>query len=1093
MPLQKQNVSINFSQGLDTKTDSKQVQLGKFLSLENTIFTKGGLLQKRNGYAQLTPLPDTSYSYVTTLNGNLTAIGPTIAAYSDGIMKWVSRGSIAPMEVSTQVLIRNNLNQTQCDSVVASNGLVCTVYSEDNAGTIDYKYVIADSDTGQNVVVPTLIPAGGGVVTGSPRVFSLGRYFVIVFTNVISASPHLQFIAISSVNPQPPAAATNIASGYTPASTVSWDGIVSNNNLYLAYDTTAGGQSIKVLYINDALQISPPASFSGYTATMMSLAVDTTVSNPIVYVSFYNSGSSTGYTLGVNYSLQTVFTPQETITSGTVLNLASAAQNGSALIFSEVSNAYGYDSSIPTNYINGITVSHTGVVGSQYNVIRSVGLASKAFIVSGVIYFLSAYQSTYQPSYFLINGSTSIAASPVVVGKLAYENGGGYLPAGLPSVTVTGTTAQVPYLYKDLIEALNTLGNTQQTTAGGIYSQTGINLASFNIESTTGIDTAEIGFDLQISGGFLWMYDGYLPVEHNFFLWPDNVETTPSSTGGAMLGQQYFYQAIYEWADNQGNIFRSAPSIPVETTVVAGSGITFTSAFAAGATSITVSSVTGLAIGQVITDTTTGANIQTGTYITSISGTTVGLSLATAGASAGGAGDTLETTQTGSVVIDVPTLRLTYKTANPVKICIYRWSAAQQVYYQVTSIIAPLLNSTTTDYVTFTDTQSDEAILGNEIIYTTGGVLEDVNAPATNILTLFDDRMWMVDAEDPNLLWFSKQVIEGTPVEMSDLLTFYVAPTAGAQGSTGPITALSPMDDKLIIFKNNAIYYINGSGPDNTGVNSQYSQPIFITATVGCANQQSIVFTPNGLMFQSDKGIWLLGRDLSTQYIGAPVEEFNASTVQSAVNVPATNQVRFTLNTGQTLMYDYYYAQWGTFSGVPAISSCIFQGLHSFINKYGSVYQESPGTYQDGTNPVLISFTTSWINLLGLQGYLRSHFFFLIGQYITPHKLNLDIAYDYNSSPEQSVLISPNNFASTYGTASPYGDGTYGGSGDLEQWRVFLDKQRCQAFQISLQEVYDPTYGVPAGEGLTLSGLNLIYSAKKGWRTISGATSTSGS
>ena len=219
------------------------------------------------------------------------------------------------------------------------------------------------------------------------------------------------------------------------------------------------------------------------------------------------------------------------------------------------------------------------------------------------------------------------------------------------------------------------------------------------------------------------------------------------------------------------------------------------------------------------------------------------------------------TGSTSSNTIIVPTLRLTYKVENPLKIVGYRWSTAQQNYYQFTSISMPTLNSTGTNTVTIVDTLSDAEILGNNLLYTTGGVVENIGPPAFSNITLFDDRLWGVTGEDPNLLWFSKQVIESTPVEMSDLFTLYVAPTISAQGSTGPITALSTMDDKLIIFKRDAIYYINGTGPDNTGSNNQYSASIFITATVGCSNQKSIVFTPSGLLFQSDKGIWLLGRD----------------------------------------------------------------------------------------------------------------------------------------------------------------------------------------------------------------------------------------
>jgi hypothetical protein len=293
------------------------------------------------------------------------------------------------------------------------------------------------------------------------------------------------------------------------------------------------------------------------------------------------------------------------------------------------------------------------------------------------------------------------------------------------------------------------------------------------------------------------------------------------------------------------------------------------------------------------------------------------------------------------------------------------------------------------------------------------------------------------------------------------------------------------MDDKAILFKKDAIYYFNGTGPDNTGANSQYSQPIFITSTVGCANPNSIVLIPNGLMFQSDKGIWLIGRDLSTEYIGAPVEAYNSAIVQSALTIPGTNQVRFTLSNGVTLMYDYYYNRWGTFENIPAISSCLFQGLHTYLDQYGNIFQESPGTYLDGSNPVLLSFTTSWINLAGMQGYQRAYFFNLLGTFLTPHKLELQIAYDYNPSPTQQSVITPSNYSYPWGSDPTWGFTTpWGGSQKLEQWKVNLIRQTCMSFKITFNEIFDPSYGVTAGAGLTVSGLNLVVGLKKGYRPV---------
>jgi hypothetical protein len=1006
MALQRQNLNINFSQGLDQKTDPKQVTIGKFLSLENSVFNKGGLLTKRNGFKMLASLPDTSSIYTTTFNGNLTAIGTDLKAFSMGSEQWYSKGKIQPLELTVLPLIRNTYNQIYGDSAVASNNLVCSVFTEETP-TVISKYVVSDSVTGQNIIAPTAIPAGIGTVSGSQRVFILGNNFVIIFTNTIAGTPHLQYFTINIANPSIISAPVDISTTYTPVSTTGFDAFEANNNLYIAYNGSDIGGAVHVTFLNQFLTLHSTVIFTGHAANIVSVTSDITGSSPIVYVSYY--ASSNAYTVVLDQNLNTVTAPVHSISGETVLNLTSTAQNMQVQLFYEIQNFYGYDGSIQTDFIRTRVMSQSGTLGVESIIDRSVGLASKAFLVNGISYMLSIYFSNYQPTYFMIDQSGN------VILKLAYSNAGTYYTLGLPNVTVNSNIVQFPYFFKDLIDPIN---KTQgAAVSAGVYAQTGLNLATVQI-GTSNIITSEIGGNLNLTGGITWAYDGYSVTEQGFNLWPDNVEVTTSASGGLLTAQQYFYQVLYEWADNQGNIFRSAPSIPV-------------------------------------TVTTTGS--------------------------------------TSSNTINIPTLRLTYKVSTPVKIVIYRWSQANQIYYQVTSLTSPLLNDPTIDYVTFVDTLADSSIIGNSIIYTTGGVIEDIGAPPSKTMALFKSRIFMIDAEDPNLLWYSKQVIEGTPVEMSDLFTIYIAPTTGAQGSTGPTTCLSAMDDKLIAFKKDAIYYFTGTGPDNTGANNDFSDPIYITGTVGCANQHSIVLMQNGLMFQSDKGIWLLGRDLSTQYIGAPVEDFTlVSQVVAALVIPETNQVRFTMDSGVTLMYDYYYGQWGTFNNIPAISSTLYEGLHTFINNLGQVFQENPGSYIDGSNPVLMQFTTSWFSFAGLQGFQRAYFFYLLGQYFSPHKLKLEIIYDFDPGISQTTIITPTNFTPDWGGDPLWGSSTpWGGPSNIEQWRIFLDHQKCETFQISLTEIYDATFGVQAGVGLTLSGINLIYGMKKGYRTMAAGQSAS--
>lgn len=1067
MPLQKQSLPINFAQGLDLKTDPLQVPFGRFIRLKNTIFQKVGRLQKRNGFANLPTLPDATTTFLTTFNGNLTAIGNTINILADGSDTWINKSILYPIELTTMPLVRVNTNQTQCDAAVSVNGLVCTVYTETADSTTIYEYAIADSVTGQNIVTPTALPNA----SGSPRVFVLGNYFVIVFTSTISASPHLQYIAVNYYS-FAATAATDISTQYTPVSTVAFDGFVANNYLYVAWNGSDGGGAIRVTRLDNVLNQYSTVVFTGYAATFMSVCADLTTSTPNIYVTFSNG--TTLRTLVVTDILVTVTSPTSLSPTGTIANITSTANNGSVTVFYEVANTYTYDTSLKTNFIRKVSMTQAGSVGSTSIIQRSVGLASKSFLLDQTIYMLQCYVSNYQPTYFLSDSSGNILA------KLAYSNGSGYFTLGLPSASVFSNVVYLPYLIRTLIQPVNR--EQGASNAGqGIYAQTGVNLVTFTFGVSNNA-SAEIAGTLNLTGGFMWQYDGLQSVENNFFLWPDNIEIKGNSSTGNMIPQQYYYIALYEWADAAGNIQRSAPSVPIPYTIT--TPVAFTGDLVLNSPIITdIASTALLQAGQTIT----GTHIPAGSYIVSVdSAVQITISQNATSNQNNGA---LTATAVKSLNIYVPTIRLTYKTLTVPKIIVYRWSTAQQIYYQVTSITNPTNSSKTVDYVTIADNQSDAQILGNSILYTTGGVVENICPPSPYTMTLYRQRLFLVDAENPNTLWYSKQVIESTPVEMSDLFTIYVAPTQGSQGSTGSIRVLAAMDDKLIIFKHDAIYYITGNGPDNTGTNDDFSEPIFITSTVGCDNQQSVVFIPEGIMFQSDKGIWLLTRDMQTLYIGAPVEDFNSQTVLSSVNVPGTNQIRITLDNGIVLMYDYFFKQWGTFEGVPAISSTLYQNLHTFVNQYGQVFQESPNTYLDGNTPVTMGFTTGQLNMAGLQGFERAYFFNLIGRYISPHTLQVRVAYDYGPNDQQSI-INPTNYNGAYGDDPLYGSTfVYGGNSTLEQWRIFFQKQTTASFQISVDEIFDPQYGTVAGEGLTISGINVIYGIRGNYARLPAAQS----
>lgn len=1061
---------MSFGIGINTKVDPKQLPIGKLLALNNSIFGIDGLLAKRNGFSRLPDLPDESSTTLTTFNGSLTAIGTSLLNYSPETSTWYNKGSISSVQLSVLPTVRSATNQSQEDTAVASNGLACTVWKDSDS---NFKYNVVDTTSHQVIVQATNLPATATVA----RVFVLGRFFVITFLATVSAASHLQYIALPLMTPSSPGVATDLATNVA-ALTSGYDGVVANNSLYFAW--SASGPNVRFSFLDSTLVQHGVTTIASRTSTKISVTADTSTPTPTIWLTYWDTTNNNLYAASFSASGTAILASTVVVNSALIVQVTSTAASNILRVFYELSGTYSYSSAV-TDSISTKTVTSTGTVSSATVVARGISLASKAFILSSITYLMVAYGSNdshnqnFQPTYFLIDYLGN------VISKLAYSNGGGY-PNNqvLPQGNVSDSVVEIAYQLKDLITPVNKQQGVANTS--GIYTQTGINLASFTIASEPSVP-AEIAGSLHLNGGFLWQYDGAKPVEHSFHLWPEDIAIIGSSTVGSMTVQAYFYQVTYEWTDAQGILHRSAPSIPMSFTILTAPA-NFTGDRTSGSPILAnVSSLTGLQVGQAIS----GTGIPAATYILSIdSATQITMS---ANASSGAATSTTVTPVTlSSVTVNIPTLRLTYKVApNKVRLVVYRWSTAQQSYYQITSVSSPTLNDTTADSVAVVNGSSDAAILGNQLIYTTGGVVENIAAPACNDISLYKTRLFLIDAEDENLLWYSKQVIEATPVEMNDGFTLYLPPTIGAQGSTGKVKVIAPMDDKNIFFKPNAIYYNTGVGPDNTGANNDFSDPQFITANVGCSNPNSIVFQPMGLMFQSDKGIWLLDRSLGTKYIGAPVQAYNSATVLSAIAIPGTTQVRFTLDTDVTLMYDYYYDQWGVFTGIPSIASTLYGDLHTFLNEFGQIYQETSGLYLDGSNPVLISFKTGWISLAGLQGFERFYALYFLGEYITPFKLSVQIAYDFNPASLQNITVTPDAPSSTYGDEpGTYGSGSpYGGAGTQFKARVFPSKQKCETFQITCNENYDPQYGIAAGAGLTLSALSPVVGLKKGYRTQS--------
>lgn len=1049
MALEKTIVPISFSQGIDSKTDPKQVQ-GKMLELENIRFISPLEYKKRNGHALLGQAGSAGSAIASYLDECVAFDGINVRSLAQSTDAFTNKGQALSLEVDALQVVNNGFIQSNMDASFHAAGLKTFVWEDSRGGV---RYSVIDAQTSQVIVSDTVLFSSGS----RPKVLSLGNYVIMTYYNGTNALTYKHF-AIN--NPQSLSSAIDLGTDIN-TSTPNYDIGIIGSRLFFTYNTSDGGGSIAVNYMDANLNIATQYEEASVAASICITLFSDSFEN--AWIAFYDGSKVKMFV--VDYSLESVCAATDMATVANVRNITGimttdiVSTAGVAALLYESSAALTYNYFVTKVSVSRATFTLTP--GSPSILIRSVGLGCKAFSYNGTQYVGLAYQSSLQPTYFVIT------LAGLIVAKCVSLNAGGLTTKSiLPQACfINETSVQIAWGKKDSLDS----------ESGNLFSSTGVVGITLNFLSQNTYIHTTAAQNLMISGGFPLMYDAVSVVEHGFHLFPESSTITQATTTGGIQAGTFEYSVVYEWKDNQGNIHQSAPSIPQSVVVPTGGTKTFTADVTD--TSFTLASVSSLAnlfVGQLIT----GTGIPANTFITAFpSGTTITMSNA---ATATNSSVTISTVYTNRVTVAIPTLRVTAKQSPraAVILSVYRTQSNGNVFYKVTSITSPTVNSTTQDTVSFTDNTPDYNLNGNELLYTTGGVVENISAPACSLITNFKDYVVAIPSETDNEYWISKEVVSGSPVEFTDLFVKQVSPLGGK------ITGAWEMDEKLLLFKRNCIFITAGDGPNDTGQQDSLSKPQLVTTDAGCINQRSIVTMPSGVMFQSKKGMYLLDRSLGATYIGAEVEAYNDLEITSAQLIPDTNEVRFTTSTGTRLVYDYFMKQWAIDSKLNIIDSCLFENQFTYIDPVGKVWIETPGQYLDGAAPIKIKARTSWLSFAGLQGFQRIYQIMILGEYKSLHKLIVSVAYNFNPNPTQQTYINAGTDLQpqAYGVISPYGGDSndeanvYGGAYPLYQYRVNMDIQKCEAIQFILEEVPLSTYG----EGLSLSGFTTLVGIKKG-------------
>lgn len=1034
--LDRQSVTIPFAQGVETKTDPKQVPAGKLLELENGVFRSPGQLEKRNGHVKLGQLVANggmiSSSAALGRYGDelLLADGSELYSYDNAVDQWNSKGPFNSIYTAKTAVVRDTATQKSQDSALHPNGLQLFIYEQTSVdpSTGPYYagvfYSIVDTTTGQIVVPSTNV---GSSNYYKPRVVLVNNVFVLY---AYATDGYLKAATISVVSPTDAPTFVNLTANVNNDYSISntspnYDVCTMNNAsgqaIYVAFNNRQGGTSINFYNFSNPLSGTPvyhaeianrisraitvfPAHINtlGAMGPLVAFATDSGVSPyaPQIYLEQFDySLSSIAFDLST-FSGGTFFDPRDIghITGASTITLGSV----SIEIYFDSILTGGPQRTAKYNgdFSGGFTLDHDWLPG--------VFLGGKAFLRGTMIYVPVLWESELQSTYFFVNNNARpvVKALPTLAGPHSTQYGSSpfsvsdWVMPMLPGVSHPSSN----------VFSMALLEQATSNGSGG-SAQVGVSGLAIDFDNpTNSFQFAELGNDLHWSGGILQMYDGVDVVEHGFNLYPEYVSASAVADVTSQIEPgDYQYKVTYEWIDNKGNLHRSSPSTAASVTVAANQ----------------------------------------------------------------------------RVEITVPYLQLTDKQDNrsPVQIIVYRTlmisGTPTTEFHRVSSLTAPTPNVIggapsliyPVPVAVIVDKLSSVDASTRALLYTTGGILPNFPAPPAKSVTLHRNRLWVVDSENPLTVYYSKDRAMSAPVEFAGEA---FSKTVDPRG--GPITALASLDDKFIVFKRTHMFFFVGQGPIDTGAQNDLSDSILITTDVGCVDPRSVVGTPVGLMFKSAKGIYLIDRSLQVQYVGSPVEAYNSQTITSATLAPNVNQVRFTLGNGLTLVYDYFMQQWSVFTNSYAIDSVLWNDSIVLLRAGGVVWRETPGVYTDAGAGIKLKATTAWLSFANVQGFQRVRRAQVLGTWKSSHNLQVTVYNDFLEAPTQQVTAYPVT-PSVYGGGSPYGSGSpYGGTQQGYQWRIDLARQKCQSVKFTVEDL---PVGSPS-EGMALSAISFEVGAKKG-------------
>lgn len=935
--LQKQQVDIVFSRGVETKTDPKVVEAGTLSILENYRF-EGGTLKRRDGSVKIySPGEDSDLvkpGYPTILG----KLGDSLVARDENNIFSVSAdaeslvrggrklryGTYVDTPAPSMSLEKRRLyGRVKYPSQSSFGKLTLRTWLELVPGTSNYRHTMSVYDSDGTVLLPFFDTGqalygyvGSAPVTTQNRTVQLsdglGVFYIaptgIVFRKVLASSPKTVGAEISVVTGD--FRGLDVAKNPDGTFAVLTAEVVGSNYVIAIRKVTEAGVPGSATSLQTTA-LSTAVNSNGYTG--LSVGVVSGGNIFCVWARGTVSGDrSVLYAACVKQDLTLVVAASIIGAQGgnppnTIVPNWAYVGIGPGLDNDELYLAAGGSSTVDSVVYHGsLALSGSVILWNKEatSTLDGCRLLTRPFKVNpstvylGVSRKMHSYED-YGETKFIVDKNSQIAA------RFMYDAG----------ETVAGPTSNQPVQVVVEGGKARFLASEYQ----GLGSEKTSILTEVALEMDDGeglrMRPVQYGGVTIFPGAIPRIFDGQTLAELGFNHAPHFTATADTASGSLEAGA-YRVAAVFKWTDAFGNVWESAPSF---------------------------ANVTLGATGRI-------AWRYTNMWLTDM--------------------------------IDAPVNIAFYRSlTNDVKGTLYRLPYTQINNPTSTGELGVLF---------YDDSSSNEYLATQEKLYTVGGAVEATAAPPCGHISVHDGRLVLSDTETGEV-FFSNKYIKGYGPRFNE---FFVFPPNEEGDKT---VATESMDGRLIHLCEQSVRYSTGDGPNELGAGG-FSPVQKISMETGCSDPPSVILSPDGVMFRGNKGVYTLRRDLSLVPSGAPAEKLTGRVI-SAVHVKDLQEIRFPQsNPDQTLVYSYAYGQWSTNTPRPVVSAVEHEGRVAWTEKpetsFSSIYKEVPGQESDNGQAIVARFRTSWFRFAGLQGFKRIWWINLLGTFRGASTITLRLGFD---------------------------------------------------------------------------------------------------